>query len=138
MQVFYSLINQYSVFYNKYFYIINIYKYSFSQPTNLVNNNLFITLKYKLIKYLNQNLFLSNKKKVFTTINPYYNTIKSVSTFFHKTKLNSIIFFQIYTLLSHYYNYLNITKLVIPNVILPQNTHLSLFLNLFYLKVRNY
>jgi hypothetical protein len=125
----------------KYYNIFNLYKYSLYKFLNVVWGKNLISIKYLLIKYMLSLLSLPLLYPHISTINlitPYYYPVKAVITPFYKTKLNTLVYVNMYTLLSFYLTYFNLHKLKTSITTLNTNFDLLPMLNLFYFKIRNY
>jgi hypothetical protein len=127
--------------YNKYFNVIYLYKYILYKLSNTLISNLVLSTKYFSLKLaINSNVKdVTSIPKTFTppkTI--YYYTVKKISSFFHKTKTNKILYLYVHFLMSYYHTHTNLTKLASSGVFLIKNFNLLTFINLFYFKIRNY
>lgn len=133
--------------YNNKFNVFNLYNYIFSKPLNSLKTNLFLSIKYSLLKDLlviidsfsnnipNTSNFLPNTKPYKYSF--YLQNIKFTSIFFYKNKINKILYANLVMLMSYYYTYINQITISTSNMTLPNMFNFFTFTNLFYFKVRN-
>lgn len=123
----------------KYFNVIEMYRYVLYRFSNTIINNLLLSIKYWLLVKLTNTLKYDNKVVCLNVpIKNYCNTIRVVSSFFFKNKLNNLLLFKLYVLSSFYFSYINIFTVYNSLINLPQIFTIIPFINLFYFKVRNY